>query len=91
MANAPNGQLDAEQVVEAGKKIYDASLRHRLEPVHNGECVVIEVGSGDFEIDADALKALDRARVRHPKGSFYFGRVGYPTFYRIGGGKLDAA
>jgi hypothetical protein len=91
MADTSNGHLTTDQVVDAGEKIYRECLRDRLEPTHNGECVVIEIQSGDYEVDAQELAALDRARARHPKGRFYLGRVGFPTLYRIGGGKLDPA
>ncbi|HMN41547.1 MAG TPA: hypothetical protein PKE29_11930 [Phycisphaerales bacterium] len=48
--------------------------------------MAIDVDSGDYEVDADALAALDRAEARHPKGRFFLGRMGQDSFVRIGAG-----
>jgi hypothetical protein len=79
---APSNQPSS--TVERGERLYRERLRCILEPDHNGECVAIDVESGDYEVDPSALAALDRARVRRPSGRFFLGRVGQDAFVRIG-------
>lgn len=83
---APSTKTPQPGTVELGERIYRERLRAVLEPAHNGRCVAIDVDSGDYEVDADALAALDRAEARHPKGGFFLGRVGQDSFVRIGAG-----
>jgi len=70
---------------ERGARIYDQKLRGLLEPAHNGKYVVIDVDTGQYELDADHLAASDRAAARWPKAPLYATRVGSRFLGRIGG------
>ncbi len=73
------------QIVEKGERIYDEMLAGLLEPQHNGKYLVLDLDSGDYEIDVDHLSALGRLRAKHPDKIFYATRVGYRTLGTIGG------
>lgn len=73
------------EIVERGTQIYESRLRQLLEPQHNGEYVVIDVETGDYEVDADHLVASDRAAQKRPGAPLYATRVGFRSLGRIGG------
>ena len=47
--------------------------------------VIIDVESGDYELDASGLTAADRLYDRHPQGKLFGIRVGYRAAATIGG------
>ena len=71
--------------VDKGTRIYDERLRPVLEPAHLGEYVVINVETGEYEVDPDHLAASTRAANRWPDVARYGTRVGSRTAGRIGG------
>jgi hypothetical protein len=71
------------EITEAGSRIYD-SLRAALEPAENGKYILIDVDSGEYEIDVNSLAAGARVRARHPGARLYATRIGFPAFCRIG-------
>jgi len=70
---------------QIAERIYKEKLRPLLEPLHNGKYVVIDVDSGEYELDADHLAASDRAAAKKPGASLYATRVGSRTLGRVGG------
>ena len=76
--------LDHEELARRGREYYDRALRGDLEPEHNGKFLVLEVESGDYELDESQLAALERAEGKHPDSVFYILRVGHRTAARIG-------
>jgi len=75
----PRGQIAAR-----GERVYQEKLRHLLEPAHNGRIAVVNIDTGEYELDRDHLAAVKRARARWPEGLFYAVRVGFPTLGHIG-------
>ncbi|HUB25679.1 MAG TPA: hypothetical protein VL992_09625 [Tepidisphaeraceae bacterium] len=73
------------QTAERGAAIYEERLRQVLEPVHNGKYLVIDVETGEYELDADHLAASDRAAAKRPGAPLYATRVGSRSLGRIGG------
>jgi hypothetical protein len=76
---------DSQEVVARGQAIYESRIRQLVEPAHIGDSIVIDVETGEYEIDADHLAASDRAAVKHPDGSLFAMRVGQRALGRIGG------
>ena len=74
----------AEEVARRGDAIYTQTIRAQLEPAHEGEIVAIDVISGDYAVDEDALAAVHRLRVRRPNAEVWLVRVGSRTLDRIG-------
>jgi len=71
--------------VGRGTRIYEERLRVILEPQHNGKYVVIDVETGEYELDQDHLAASDRAAAKRPGALLFATRVGWPVLGRIGG------
>lgn len=65
-----------EEIVPRGREIYETSVRPGLTPEHEGDFVVIDVGSGDHEISENEDEAFARAERSHPDALFFFTRVG---------------
>jgi hypothetical protein len=80
-----NLRSPAGDIVERGTRIYDERLRHLLEPQQNGKYVVIDVETGEYELDEDHLAASDRAADKRPGAPLYATRVGSRSLGRVGG------
>ena len=68
-----------------GKAIYEEKIRHNVDDTHRGKFAVIDVDSGDYEIDSDLVAALDRLDGRRP------GDIALHNADRPSGGFQDAA
>ena len=79
-------EYTTDEVCERGKQIYDEQIRHLVEPSENGKFILIDIVSGDYEIDEDEIAADDRLNERRPDAVGYLGRVGCNAAYRIGFG-----
>jgi hypothetical protein len=55
-----------------------------VEARERGKFLVLDIETGDYEIDSDELSALRRAKEKNPDAALYILRVGYPAAYRIG-------
>ena len=71
-------------VAAAGQAIYSEKIRDALRPDDEGKVVVVDISSGDYEIDADHIAALLRIRQRHPEARTWTVRVGHPAAYHMG-------
>jgi len=81
-----------EEIARLGKLIYERDLRAGLETETNlGKSLVIDIETGNYEIDDDHLAAVRRARAKRPDAVLFGMRVGYPTLARIGGSWGSAA
>ena len=56
-----------EEVRDRGEKIYEERIKALVEPEKIGKFIVIDIDSGDFEVDAKILVASRRLRERHPE------------------------
>jgi hypothetical protein len=74
-----------EEIVQRGQTLYEQEIRAKVEPEHRGKYLVLNVETGEFEIDVDDLAASKRARDRFPNSPLFTVRIGYPTAYRLGG------
>ena len=74
-------------VARRGEALYEREFRDRLEPEHTGEFLVLDVETGDHEIDSDQMAAILRAHAKHPDraSSRYTIRIGYDAVHVIGG------
>ena len=75
---------DKADVATVGRAIYHEKIRETLGPEDRGKLVVIDIASGDYEIDADHIAALLRIRQRYPKARTWTERAGHPAAYHIG-------
>ena len=78
-------RLSPDEIVTRGKEIYERQLRDKLEPQNKGKFLVIDVETGEYEMDADDLVASLRAYDRKPEGVRFGMRIGYRTSGTLGG------
>jgi hypothetical protein len=81
----PYTHYTAEEVAARGEALYEQHIRPHVEATHQGKFVVVDIETGDYEIDADDLAATKRALAKRPDAVLYGLRIGYPTAYRLGG------
>lgn len=79
-------QKAAQEIADRGEKIY---VNH-IKPLTNfeedkGKFVIIDVESGDYEIDKRDAMASHRLLERRPNGVLYGLRIGFPAAYRLSG------
>ena len=82
-ARKPDIDIHSEDVAIIGKSIYKKDLRPHMTDADKGKLVVIDVYSGDYEIDFDLIAAQLRLKRRQPDAFFYICRVGYRSTYRM--------
>jgi hypothetical protein len=81
----PPIQYTDEEIGRIAEEIYRRDIRDMVMPQHKGKFLVLDITSGDYEIDEDDLKAEDALRARRPDGIFYIIRIGYTTAYTLAG------
>ena len=82
----PYSDYTAEEIESRGEAIFVKQIRDRLSTGHRGKFLVIDVETGEYEIDEDDLLATRRLLINRPNAVIYGLRIGFPTAYRIGGG-----
>ena len=73
------------EVSARGEAIYREKIRSLVEPQEHGKFVVIDVETGDYELDANDATATKRLQKRRPEAVIYGLRVGYRAAYSFGG------
>jgi hypothetical protein len=81
----PYAHYTAEEVASRGEALYEQRIRPQVEAKHKGQFVVVDIETGDYEIDADDLAATKRALAKRSDAVLYGLRIGYPAAYRLGG------
>lgn len=70
---------------QRARELYER-LRPRVEtPPNVGKLIVIDVESGDYEIDEQGIESSRRLQARHPGAMLYALRIGYRTVESFGG------
>lgn len=73
-----------EEIAARGKELYERQIRSKVEAGNTGKYLVIDIESGDYEVDDDKFAASERAHMKHPDGALYAMRIGYRSMGRIG-------
>jgi len=81
MASIP---LTSKEISRLGRKIYDREIRKKVERNHRGKFLVIDVETGDYELDEDMVAAGERLRERHPGSLSYLMRIGHRAAIKLG-------
>ncbi len=79
------------EVAARGEAIYREEIQPRIEPIEKGTFVVIDVETGDYEIDARDAAATRRLLQRRPSAVTYGVRVGHRAAYSHVGGRCSGA
>ncbi len=77
-------ELTKDQIIERGEQIYYSTIRSAVETGNDGKFLVINVATGEYEMDRDDLTVSKRARARFPDAPLYTKRIGHDAAYRLG-------
>ena len=77
--------LSPAEVGKRAREIYERDIRTQVIDAHRGEFLLLDVLSGDYEIDKSPIEASHRLMMRQPHGDFFEMRIGYKTAYAMGG------
>ena len=80
-----------EELARRGDVIYYDVIHPVVYPQHKNEFVIIDIETGEWEIDDDALTAGDRLFARLPDAQTWLVKVGKRTIHHIGSPRLVVA
>lgn len=80
-----------QEVAQRGTEIYEQQIKAQVEDGNRGKFLVINIETGEYEIDADDVLAAKRAKFRFPDAPLFTLRVGRATAYRIGSRKVTSS
>jgi hypothetical protein len=80
----------SEEIARKGQALYEERLRGVVDARDRGKFLVVDIETGEYELDVDELAALQRAKRRNPDAALYILRIGYTAAYRIGRGFAPA-
>lgn len=78
------GQCSPQEVVDRGEAIYQNQIRSQVEAGNKGKFVVIDIKTGDYEIDTEDVQASLRLLARRPDAVIYGLRIGHRAAYKLG-------
>lgn len=79
-------RYSGEEVQKRAEELYNQGIRQKVEtPTNIGKLLVIDIETGDYEIDADEVAASRRAQAKHPGAPLWMLRIGYDAVHTFGG------
>ena len=81
----PYVKCTAREVESQGEAIYEQRIRASVEVENKGKFLVLDIETGEYEIDTDDLMATKRLLARCPDAILYGLRIGFSSAYRLGG------
>ena len=85
----PQTQYTNEEIGRIGTEIYRRQIRPQVMPQYKGKFLLLDIESGDYEIDEDDTSAEERLRVRRPNGVLFGLRIGYTSAYTLAGRMIE--
>lgn len=85
----PHPRYTSDEISRRGQILYDQKVRSKIADSEKGKFLVLDIETGEYEIDADELAAVQRAKTKHNDAALYMVRIGHPTAYRLGKQSLD--
>ena len=73
------------QIGQRGQALYDQQIRPQVEQDYQGKFLILDVNTGDYEIDAEDLTASERLLARRPDAALFGVRIGHRAAYRLVG------
>jgi hypothetical protein len=74
-----------------GEEIFERDIRAQLKGIPARHFVLIDIETGDFEVDESEMTASDPLRARRPNGQVWMRRVGSRFARRFGSHRRSAA
>ena len=81
----PSAKYSREEVATRGEAIYEREIRPKVESQNQGKYLVLDIETGEYEINPDDLVATKRAMAKRPDAVLYGLRIGHRAAYRLGG------
>lgn len=79
--------LSREEVARRAKQLYEREIRQQVETEENiGKMVIIDIETGDYEVDRTGLQASRSLSKKHPNARLFGIRIGYNVAVSFGGG-----
>lgn len=72
------------EIIRRGEALYARAIRSKVEGKQRGEFLVLDIETGNYEIDMDERTALDRLQRKTPDAVPYVLRIGFPTTVKLG-------
>ena len=77
--------LSHEEVGRLAEKLYEGGIRQKVESEENiGKMVIIDIETGDYEVDKNGLHAANRLNEKHPNARLFGIRIGYNVAASLG-------
>jgi hypothetical protein len=78
--------LSREEVARRAEQLYESSIRQQVEVEDNiGKMVIIDIETGDYEVDKTGLRASRNLSKNHPNARLFGIRIGYNVAISFGG------
>ena len=78
-----------EEFARRGETTYQDQVRPKLKKRDIGKFVAIDIETGDYQVDADEMRAGNKLLRRVPGAQIWMVRVGYRTVHSFGGRSLQ--
>jgi len=78
------------EIGRRGQALYDGTIRAQVEAENRGKFLILDVNTGDYEVDAEDLTASERLLARRPDAVLFGVRIGHRAAYRLGGNRQAA-
>ena len=78
--------MSGEEVAKRANRLYDSEIRQKVETEENiGKMVIIDIETGDYEVDETGLQAAHNLYAKHPYARLFGIRIGYNVASSLGG------
>lgn len=78
--------LSREEVARRAKQLYESNIRQKVEVEENiGKMVIIDIETGDYEVDKTGLQASRKLSKKHPNARLFGIRIGCNVAVSFGG------
>jgi hypothetical protein len=78
--------LSSEEVAKRAYRIFESKIRQEVETEENiGKMVIIDVETGDYEVDETGLQAAKSLQAKSPYARLFGIRIGYNVAASFGG------
>lgn len=78
--------LSSEEVAKRAYQIYEGGIRRKVEIEENiGKMVIINIETGDYEVDVTGLQAAKNLQTKSPYARLFGIRIGYNVAASFGG------
>nr|CAA9297805.1 hypothetical protein AVDCRST_MAG63-4930 [uncultured Armatimonadetes bacterium] len=82
----PVQRYTPRETARRGKEWYQRDIRSRVDIAENfGKMLIINVDTGEYEMNDDDLTATHRLLDKDPEAQLYGMRIGYPAAVKMGG------